>query len=156
MKVLSIDPGSKESAFVTFNTEDDSIQNHGFMLNEDLLQSIKNSSGIDVLAIESIEGFGLTAGQELFDTCFWSGRFCQLFELLKRKLFVKIGRKKIKVHLCGHSSAKDKDIREALIYRFGEPGIKSAPGKLYGISGHGWAALAVAVYYSDFIQGKVK
>jgi hypothetical protein len=42
--------------------------------------------------------------------------------------------------------AKDANIRQALIDKLGAVGTKKAPGPLYGISGHLWAALAVADY----------
>lgn len=148
MNILAIDPGYKESAWLLFNSSTEEILVFGFCSNEDLLKDIRSKSiknGTDILAIESIEGFGMTAGQELFDTCFWSGRFCQAFQ----GEFKRIGRKAIKLHLCGVLTAKDKDIRESLIYRFGEPGTKKAPGKLYGISSHIWSALAVAITASD-------
>lgn len=148
MNILAIDPGCRESAFVVFNTETESIDEFGFLINEDMLENCALSQS-KIMAIESIEGFGMTAGQEIFDTCFWSGRFCQAF----RGEFQRLGRKLIKIHLCGQSSSKDKDIRESLIYRFGAPGTKKQPGKLYGISGHCWSALAVAVTYSDKIKG---
>ncbi len=45
-------------------------------------------------------------------------------------------------------------MREALIHRFGEQGSKKAPGPTYGIASHVWAALAVAVTYSDLHGAK--
>ena len=152
MRILAIDPGSKQSAYVVYEGSLETISHHGFIDNGELLNAIKLPSwAVDLLAIESIEGFGMTAGQELFDTCFWSGRFCQAF----RGQFQRSGRKAIKIHICGSTQAKDKDVREALIYRFGEPGTKKNPGKLYGISGHCWSALAVAVYASDKATGRI-
>ena len=155
MRILAIDPGCRESAYVCFDSYDEKILTHGFVSNQEMLDICRGGiAECDNLAIESIEGFGMTAGQELFDTCWWSGRFCQA-SLQARSMgvfsidFKRIGRKAIKVSLCGVSSAKDKDIREALIYRYGQPGTKKSPGKLYGISGHCWSALAVAVYASD-------
>jgi hypothetical protein len=62
-----------------------------------------------------------------------------------------IDRPTIKLHLCGVKNAKDADIRDALIHRFGPGrdaavGTKKNRGPLYGVSGsHAWAALAVAV-----------
>jgi hypothetical protein len=151
MKILAIDPGSKESAWVIFEGSVENILSFGFETNEICLNQIQIRCGTpDMLAIESIEGFGMTAGQELFDTCFWSGRFCQAFT----GEFQRLGRKAIKIHLCGNSTAKDKDIREALIYRYGDPGTKRNPGKLYGISGHCWSALAVAVTCADLNKSK--
>ena len=157
MMVLAIDPGSKESAYVCFNSFNEHILDADLVPNDVMLSMCHDHTAGQFLAIESIEGFGMTAGQELFDTCWWSGRFCQAFLKWPKSgqnmpKFQRIGRKAIKTHLCGCTTAKDKDIREALIYRFGEPGIKSKPGKLYGISGHCWSALAVAVVFSDSLK----
>lgn len=160
MKILAIDPGSKESAWLLFDSEGGIINDYGFLENDLILKKIDQEIPLGiapfrdntVLAIESLEGFGMTAGQEIFDTCWWSGRFCQAF----RGPFRRLGRKAIKINICGHSTAKDKDIREALIHRFGDPGKKSAPGKLYGIAGHCWSALAVAVTFSDIYASEEK
>lgn len=160
MKILAVDPGCKQSAYVCFNSDTYSILDLGFISNEELLAMCQCHTSGELLAIEYIEGFGMTAGQELFDTCFWSGRFCEAFlnarsTQEKALPFERIGRKAIKIHLCGSTQAKDKDIRESLIYRFGHPGTKSSPGRLYGISGHGWSALAVATYQADKINNKL-
>lgn len=145
--VLGVDPGYKQSAFVIYEPKAQIILNHAIVDNEILLNNIKDGSlgAVDLLAIEFPEGFGMTAGQELFHTCRWAG----LFEGAFRGKVQLCGRKAIKVHLCGHTSAKDKDTREALIHRFGEPGTKKNPGKLYGIASHGWAALATAIFASE-------
>jgi len=153
MVLLSIDPGTRESAFVLFQTKDEAILSFSIVNNEILLKQIRSHSFIyqpEKLVIESIEGFGIPSGQETFDTCFWSGRFCQAF----RGEFERVGRKAIKSHLCGTTRAQDKDVRAAIIYRFGDPGSKKVPGKLYGISSHCWAALALAVYAADKLNGR--
>jgi hypothetical protein len=67
---------------------------------------------------------------------------------------VAISRKDVKQHLCGTVRATDADVRDALIHRFGPGkekavGKKKTPGPLYGVKGHGWAALAVAVTLAD-------
>ena len=60
-------------------------------------------------------------------------------------------RRAVKLALCGDSRAKDANIRQALIDRFGGSaaiGRKAAPGPLYGISRDVWSALAIAVTYT--------
>lgn len=59
-----------------------------------------------------------------------------------------IYRRDIKIHLCGTVKAKDGNIRQALIDKHGAPGTKKSKGPTYGVSGHLWAALAVADYAS--------
>ena len=64
----------------------------------------------------------------------------------------RIGRKAVKIHLCGSMRAKDPNIRQALIDRYGGSsaiGRKATPGPLYGVAGDVWAALAVAVTHAD-------
>jgi hypothetical protein len=45
--------------------------------------------------------------------------------------------------------AKDSNIRQALIDRFGEVGVKARPGFFYGFKKDIWAAFAVGVTYLD-------
>lgn len=62
-------------------------------------------------------------------------------------------RRAVKLHLCGSMRAKDGNIRQALVDRFGGQaqavGTKKAPGPLFGLSSHRWSALAVAVTWWD-------
>jgi hypothetical protein len=64
---------------------------------------------------------------------------------------VLLPRRVVKLALCGDSRAKDANIRQALIDRFGGSaavGRKAAPGPLYGIHRDVWSALAIAVTYA--------
>ena len=58
-------------------------------------------------------------------------------------------REDVKLHLCGSPRAKDANIRQALIDRWGGKaeavGTVKKPGPLYGVKSHAWSALAVAV-----------
>jgi hypothetical protein len=94
----------------------------------------------------------MAVGREVFETVFWTGRF---FEAATRRGadVSWLPRKAIKVHLCGSARAQDSNIRVALIDRFGgserAKGTKKAPGALFGIKAHEWAALALAVTWWD-------
>jgi hypothetical protein len=150
MMILAIDPGSSMSAFVLFDSKTEEIERACIVENDYLLGFlVDNTLSSQVMAIEYMQGFGMTVGQEVFDTMFWTGRFCQAYQ---GRRFELIGRKQIKIGICGQTSARDQDIRESLRYRFGEPGTKSNPGRLYGIKSHLWSALAVAVYCADQIK----
>jgi hypothetical protein len=93
-----------------------------------------------------IASYGMPVGAEVFDTCLWIGRFMQKWSQHARcTLPSLVFRKDVKMHLCGVTKAKDANIRQALIDKFGAPGTKKAPGRLYGIKSHAWPALAVAV-----------
>jgi len=90
----------------------------------------------------------MPVGIETFETCYWIGAMCH--EYNGKRIY----RSTVKHHLCGSSKAKDANVRQALIDRFGPGrelaiGTKKNPGPLYGISSHCWAALALAVTYQD-------
>ena len=59
------------------------------------------------------------AGADVFETCVWIGRFWQEWVNNTHKPFHRILRATIKNNLCGLASAKDKNIRQALIDRYG-------------------------------------
>ena len=61
-------------------------------------------------------------------------------------------RKDIKMHFCNSMRAKDKNIRQVLIDRFGAPGRKKHPGKTYEVKRDLWSALAIAVYTGDVLN----
>jgi hypothetical protein len=91
----------------------------------------------------------MAVGAEVFDTVWWAGRFA---EACQRVPVVMLPRRAVKLALCADSRAKDANIRQALIDRFGGKdaaiGRKAAPGPLYGISRDMWSALAIAVTYT--------
>ena len=97
------------------------------------------------MAMEQIRGYGMIVGAEVFDTCFWSGRFVEAWS----GKFDLIPRRDVKLHLCGSSRAKDSNVRQAVIDRVGPQGTKKAPGPTYGIKADEWAALALALTWWD-------
>lgn len=154
--ILAIDPGPERSAWVEF--EDGLPVEFGLEPNEDVLGRIGQSAA-SVLAIESVASYGMPVGVEVFETCVWSGRFIQQWEvycslMLPQPSIRRIYRRDVKLHLCGQSRAKDKNVRLALIDRYGPGkekavGVKANPGPLYGIKADIWAALGVAVTASE-------
>jgi len=144
MKILAIDPGSTESAFVIFDGIN--ILDKGIIPNEQLLDY---SASYDKLAIEMVASYGMPVGKTVFETCVWIGRFIEAHGLGITADHDKVYRQEVKMHLCNSMRAKDGNIRQALIDRFGEVGTKKNPGALYGVSSDIWSALAVAVYEYD-------
>jgi hypothetical protein len=146
MTILGIDPGAVKSGWVRWD-ERMGIRGAGEENNyiiRDLCKDAWRLCGL--IAIERIRGYGIVAGDDTFDTCEWIGRFEEAAGVTP---VTKIPRKDIKRHLCGNTTTNDKYVRQALIDRFGGQGTKKQPGPLYGISGHCWSALAVAVVAAD-------
>lgn len=149
MRVLAIDPGPTSSAFVLFDGA--RACEFGQLKNEELLARLRDrtfGSEPYCTVIEQIESMGMAVGSEVFETVFWSGRFAQASRPWDR-----VTRRAVKLHLCGSMRAKDGNIRQALVDRFGGQaqavGTKKAPGPLFGLSSHRWSALAVAVTWWD-------
>ena len=116
-----------------------------------LAKALRSGGLPDVIVIEKVESYGMAVGAEVFDTVWWAGRFA---EAACRVPVVMFPRRAVKLALCGDSRAKDANILQALIDRFGGSGAigrKAAPGPLYGISRDVWSALAIAVTYT--LQG---
>ena len=161
MRILAIDPGSEESAWVVYR--DGQPRDFGKVPNAELLARICPSMTFDggvpiVLAVEMIAGYGMAVGKEVFDTCVWVGRFVEAWErstdaIHRHRL---VFRKQVKLELCETITAKDKDVRAALLDRYGGKaraiGTRHAPGPLYGMSGDTWSALAVAVTTEALMQ----
>lgn len=135
--VFAIDPGPEMSAYLTLG---DSIGNKGYVPNDELRQILRTLPNVDLIAIENIASYGMPVGQEVFDTCRWIGRF----EEVSKAPVMLIFRHEVKLHLCYSPRAKDSNIRQALLDKYGPQGTKKNPGVTYGISGDVWAALAVA------------
>lgn len=151
-RILAIDPGNIESAYVLLNGESYNPIEFDKSYNEDVIEKI-NYYNFDVLIVEMIASYGLAVGKSVFDTCVWIGRFIQ--EAQKRGIpFELIYRKEEKMNLCHSMKAKDTNIRQALIDRFGEVGTKTKPGFFYGFKKDIWSAFAVGVTYLDKIGGK--
>lgn len=172
--ILAIDPGPTESAWVLYDTHIQAMIRWGKDPNwmrtgligwgKDpnwMLTGLIGSGFHERVAIEMIASFGMPVGAEVFQTCLLIGRLAQEWQFhcpdanpnCEEPDF--ITRVEVKKHLCYRTAGvNDAVIRQALIDRFGPGkdkaiGRKATPGPLYGLSGDGWAALAVAVTMAD-------
>lgn len=149
--VLAIDPGPTRSAWVVLGPAG-GLRSFAFWENERLLEALRNdefSREIGQLVVEQVQSFGMTVGAEVFETVYWSGRFAEAARPLP---VARIGRLAVKMALCHDSRAKDPNVRQALIDRYGGStaiGRKAAPGPLYGVAGDVWSALAVGCAWQD-------
>lgn len=161
MKVYAVDPGPENSALVVFDGI--AVLNHERLPNPELLSSIcdRTRASDHVLVVEQVASFGMAVGADVFETVHWAGRFIQAWTGYRAPLmpWARIKRHEVKTALCHTQKAKDANIRQALIDRFGPGkdkaiGTKKAPGPLYGIAGDEWSALAVAITWWERNQAK--
>lgn len=140
-RIVAIDPGPEHSGVVVW---DCGVVEALDLPNGDLRARLiqRTFGGADRCAIEMIASYGMPVGREVFETCLWIGRFVERAGMPVQLVY----RKDVKLHLCGTTKAKDGNIRQALIDKHGAPGTKKQRGPTYGVSGHLWAALAVADY----------
>lgn len=148
--ILGIDPGPTQSAFVLWNGE--RIGTHGKWTNDEVRGLISTFDGGNVqIACEHLQCFGMTVGKDVFETAYWIGDFRGEARKLNMP-FIRVFRGEVKMHLCNSMRAKDSNIRQALIDRFGAPGTKKNKGLTYGLSKDLWSAFAVAVLAMDLAK----
>lgn len=140
MRILSVDPGTMHSGWCLF--ENRKVLRCGNEVpNHEILRLIGEIVA-DELAVEMIESYGKPVGRETFETVLWIGRFVQAWRDPNTVRLVY--RRDVKSFLCGSANSKDPNVRQALLDLLGPVGNKKEPGPLHGVSGHAWAALAVA------------
>jgi len=155
MTVLAIDPGNEQSAWVLYNGSRPvafAKESNAEVLHK--MRRLSDNSGpfarTEHIAIEMVASYGMPVGREVFETVLWSGRFTEAAWTVDHTL---VYRRDVKLHLCGQARAKDGNVRQALIDRWGGKakaiGSKVKPGPLYGFKADTWQALAVAVTWSD-------
>src|SRR5690242_14522604 len=158
MIVLAIDPGPEQSAWIIRNTEPRAkplpmrfVKDDNLFLRRKLPGWCKDSRR-PVLSIEMIASYGMPVGREVFETCVWIGRFVEAWG----GLFAFVYRRDVKLHLCGSPRAKDANVRQALLDKWGGKqqaiGTKASPGPLRGVKADCWAALGVAVTYAETVE----
>lgn len=150
MRILAIDPGCEQSAWVRLI--DGEPAEHGKCQNDSLLRKLylDELHTDDRVAIEMIASYGMPVGREVFETVLWTGRFFEAWTHRQMTPPWLIYRRDVKLYHCESSRANDANIRAALIDRYGPGkeraiGTKKAPGPLYGIKADEWSALAIAL-----------
>lgn len=156
--ILAIDPGNIESAYCLIEKETYKPIEFGKLPNDVMLDKVRDLE-YDTLVLEMIASYGMPVGREVFDTCVFIGRCIGVreYEVAKEKInrrktpaaYDFIYRKEEKINICGSMKAKDSNIRQALIDRFGVVGTKKQQGFFYGFAKDIWAAYAVGVTYLD-------
>jgi len=152
-KLLAIDPGTFKSAWLTLDLDEMVPISFGILENDKLINLVADWR--HHLAIEIMKSYGNVIGDSVLITCEWIGRFTQASDYDP----IRLTRSEIVVNICHDSRAGDKNVRRAIMDRFGGRAIavaqKRQPGPLYGVSYDVWSALAIGLTaadkYGDFL-----
>lgn len=148
--ILAIDPGPTESGYLILGEK---ILDMGKVDNdylENLLYSKRISNLKPKVVVEIVKSYGMPAGDSLFRTMWWVGRFAASCDHMNY-YYYEVTRKAVVSHICHSARAKDSNVRQALIDKY-EPDLlpKHRPRKfLKGVSKDMWSALAVAVFFKE-------
>ena len=143
--ILAIDAGNVESGYCLIEKGTYKPIEFGKISNEQMLMKVIELK-YDKLILEMVASYGMPVGASIFETCVWIGRFIQARNCPDYEY---IYRKEEKMNLCYSMKAKDSNIRQALIDRFGEVGTKNNKGFFYGFKKDIWSAFAVGCTYLD-------
>lgn len=155
MKILAIDPGNTKTGWCIYDTSTHKVldkgitENYGFKL---WIKSAIENKLFDCVGLEMIISYGMSVGQDVFETCLYIGMIMQIMDDAFKDCTL-INRRQVKQAICNNGKAKDSHIRQALIDQFPlsgggktpQIGTKKEPGPLYGVTAHIWAALAVGI-----------
>ena len=143
--ILAIDSGNTESGYCLMDAETYKPIEFGKIDNTQMLMKVIELK-YNKLILEMVASYGMPVGASIFETCVWIGRFIQARNCPDYEY---IYRKEEKINLCNSMKAKDSNIRQALIDRFGDVGTKNNQGFFYGFKKDIWSAFAVGCTYLD-------
>lgn len=157
-QLLAIDPGPLYSGIALIDTQTmkpilvGKVENRKMLMNLELPQ--EKHELIVVIEMVSHYGTGMPAGESVFDTCVWIGRYLEYFYTRGISTDT-IKRGDVKKNLCSNPTARDSNVIQALVDRFAKgipnhgKGSKKQPGWFYGFAADAWQAYAVGVSYLD-------
>lgn len=142
-QITAVDPGTEKTAILSLGAGQ--IGEAEILPNCHVLDMARSGQFFPEVAIEMIACYGMPVGREVFETCLFIGQLKEILEQAKHRVRL-VYRNEVKLHLCGTPRAKDPNIRQALIDKYGKPGTAKNPGPTHGITSHLWSALAIADY----------
>jgi hypothetical protein len=148
--VIAIDPGPEQTAVAVIDRGTLRILDFFIKDNREVLGYLKwevEGVGKPDIRIEMIASYGMAVGATVFETCVWIGRFMQAADPHQDRT-KRIFRREVKMHLCGNATAKDANIRQAIIDKYESmhgSGVTKKGGMLYKVSKDVWAALGVGI-----------
>ena len=146
---MGIDPGTVDSAWVAYNSETKLPIAFGKEPNAVLYNRMRERA-YDLMAIEEVCSYGMPIGASTITTIEWIGRYQQYWEDFIKKPIRRLRRKDVGIHICSNGGAKDPNIRQALMDRYGSQrqialGTIKNKGPLYGMSKDVWSAFAISI-----------
>lgn len=165
--VLAIDPGTESSGLVFYDPAARVVRDSGDGVpNDQILKGLFDGTiSAHQMVIETVQNQGLPIGDTTIETAIWIGKFSAAWEYAHPGSRVaRIRRSDEQIALCGRTRYRDPktggvrgvtdaQIRAAVIARHAptgggkvpQVGVTKARGPLYGVKGHAWSALAVAM-----------
>jgi len=155
--LIAVDPGPRQSAWVVLDIRSCALRAFGLEPNADVRTRLRTPPEpwrpVAHLAVEMVASYGMAVGKDVFETALAVGRFVEAWGGEHTLVY----RREVKMSLCGRMTAKDTNIRQALIDLYPptgggktpQIGTKNAPGPLYGVRQDIWAALAVGVTWME-------
>jgi len=151
-RILAIDPGTFESAYIVWDGEQ--IGEFDILPNENILLKILQPN-IDELIIEKVACYGMPIGKSTIDTVEWIGRFDQQWFLLSNKRAILITKNQVQLHHCKTTKSVDANVIQVLrdkyaygIRNYGK-GTKKEHGFFYGFKEDIWDAFALCTCYME-------
>ena len=141
-RILCIDPGSRITGWVILDRRPGALPelvDQGNTPTPAFLEWLRGHDelGLHQAVIEHVGhyGTGMSAGADVFETCILIGR---IVEILRPLPIEKVRRQSIKTQLCGRATAKDSNVRQALIDRWGGDELALGARKCSNCKGKGW------------------
>ena len=153
MRIYAVDPGPTSSGVVLYSvTSRKVLMSDKAMPNCDVLLEVSALRSSIAVAVERVQAQGI-AGNDIMRTCEWSARFAQA-ALDSCHVLRWHYRREVCRHLDVSGAGKDAQVRARCIELHGgdrrtAQGVKASPGPLYGVSGHAWQALGLALLVAE-------
>lgn len=154
MKILS--KGIIENTYIYQTIESELLSIIVNVFSDQTSRDFKAYRSVNVyVALEYIESKGMPVGATTFETCYMIGQLDYRFKCeaphhlnkIHKPINVSVNRiyrHEEKTAICGNSRAKDSNIRQALIDKYGIVGTIKNKGFFYGVKKDIWQAFAVA------------
>lgn len=138
--VIGIDPGPTQSAYVAWDGR--FINDLGTKPNIEVLRYLRTIDRRACVVFESMVFYrGMPAGDDVFETVFWTGR---LFQVARDTVGIaqvsRLSRTKVRKYLQLQKSGSYKNVKEALERR-----LERSPEDWHNLRSHQWSAMAIAV-----------